>query len=63
MQGDLSTKMSEFDGMDLRDTTQADGPQILLESWIAALESVRCADVLQFVRSLEEIQPLAAYQC
>ena len=36
------TKMDELDNMDLADTTEADGPQIHLESWLATLENANC---------------------
>ena len=56
MQGDLRTKMEELDDMDLTDTTEADGPQILLESWLATLRDESLSAILKFVRSLEEIR-------
>lgn len=48
--------MDELEDMDLTDTVQADGPQILLESWLATLRSESLTAILQFVRSLEEIR-------
>ena len=48
--------MNELDEMDLMDTTEADGPQILLESWLATLRDESLSAILQFVRSLEEIR-------
>ena len=48
--------MDELDSMDLRDTTEADGPQILLENWLATLKDEGLSAILQFARSLEEIR-------
>ena len=48
--------MDELDDMDLGDTTEADGPQIHLERWVATLKNESCSEVLKFARTLEEIR-------
>ena len=48
--------MDDLDNMDLGESAEADGPQILLEMWNSQLEMASCSEVLQFVRSLEEIR-------
>ena len=48
--------MDELNDMDLGDTTEADGPQIHLERWVATLENESCSEVLKFARTLEEIR-------
>ena len=48
--------MDDLDNMDLGQSTQADGPQILLEEWEATLVGASCSEVLQFARSLAEIR-------
>ena len=42
--------------MDLGESTDADGPQIHLEMWSSQLEMASFSEILQFVRSLEEIR-------
>ena len=40
--------MDELNDMDLGDTTEADGPQIHLERWIATLQNESCSEALKF---------------
>ena len=48
--------MDDLDNMDLGESAEADGPQILLEEWTSTLEGVSCSEVLRFARSLAEIR-------